>query len=260
MDSSFRLDELRRDSWLRGLVYEPQMPSTNDLALRLAADAALGAPTLVLTAQQTAGRGRGVNRWWSAPGALTCSVVIDLPASLPVLRRSQLALVAGLAVRQAVAQQAGVVAWVKWPNDVYVDRRKVGGILIETSASRPTRAVIGIGINVNNSLAEAPLDVQGRAAALVDLAGRPLDLTNMLTLVLRRLSAEIQAWVDDEKVLSERWGPHCFLTGRAVQIEGNGTRIVGRCLGISPTGALLLQTSEGVVPCIAGVVARFDEI
>ena len=77
-DNPNRLDVARIEAVasLRGVVYRDRTPSTNDLAIDLAADQALVTPTMVLAGEQTAGRGRGANRWWSAPGALTFSLVV----------------------------------------------------------------------------------------------------------------------------------------------------------------------------------------
>lgn len=296
--NAYRIDELARHPWLRAFHYFPSLASTNDWALRHGAEthrvfaasqsaamdgavavkpagrpgieAASGLrPVLVLAGEQTAGRGRGANRWWSATGALTFSLILELPEWLPPDRRSELALVAGLAVRQAVASaiDGAQAALVKWPNDVYVGERKVAGILIETAAAKPPRIVVGIGLNVNNSLANAPSDVRARAAALIDVtAGQARDRTDILLSLLDALRAELTLWLELASTsgaanwTAERWRPHCFLTGRTVRIEAAGRAITGRCLGVSSEGELQVQTESGVVACRSGVVASFDSV
>lgn len=258
MSDPFCTETLRKNGWLRHVVYAPSLPSTNDLALALAADRSLDSPALVVTAEQTAGRGRGANRWWSAPGALTFSLVLDLPESLNIAGRSQLALVAGLGIRDAVARWSPSSPQVKWPNDVYVGRQKISGILIEASAARPLRAVVGVGVNVNNSLAAAPDEVRRRASSLCDLRGDSLDIAEVLAASLDCVRQRLESWLTATDSLAEHWAPHCLLTGRAVAIESGSQRIEGRCLGIGRSGELRVQTLAGLATCMSGVVASFE--
>jgi BirA family biotin operon repressor/biotin-[acetyl-CoA-carboxylase] ligase len=310
--NSYRIGDLERHPWLRAVRYFPSLASTNDWALRNGAEpfstdavnsACVGGgddirsrlrdpvgmvnetdlvtrPILVLTGEQTAGRGRDANRWWSATGSLTFSLILQLPDWLPPSRRSELALVAGLAVRHAVAAHTGGPAHVKWPNDVYVGERKIAGILIETAANWPPRIVVGIGLNVNNSLAEAPPDVRARATSIIDiLTGQLSDRTGVLLSLLEAMRTEIFHWLNAAYLsiadasnsseatelattqwIAERWNPHCFLSGRTVRIESAGRVLIGRCLGVSNAGELQVLTETGVVTCRSGVVASFDSL
>ncbi|MFM7072462.1 MAG: biotin--[acetyl-CoA-carboxylase] ligase [Planctomycetota bacterium] len=309
---TYRLGDLDRHPWLRAVHYFPRLASTNDWALQYsgepfstpaaasngdsvcdhvgsrhgeAADREIEIerairPVLVLTGEQTAGRGRGANRWWSATGSLTFSLILRLPNWLPPNRRSELALVAGLAVRHTVAAHTGGPAQVKWPNDVYVGERKIAGILIETAATRPPRIVVGIGLNVNNSLADAPSDVRARATSIIDIVeGRLSDRTGVLLSLLESMRSEMLHWLNAENVsntdspdsqedasraasrwIAERWQPHCFLSGRTVRVESAGRVVTGRCLGVSNAGELQVFTEAGVVACRSGVVASFDSL
>lgn len=310
--NSYRIGDLERHPWLRAVRYFPSLASTNDWALRNGAEAfSTGAattdgvgggddvrsrlrgsaaianeidsvtrPILVVTGEQTAGRGRGANRWWSATGSLTFSLIMQLPDWLPPSRRSELALVAGLAVRHAVTAQTEGPAHVKWPNDVYVGERKIAGILIETAANWPPRIVVGIGLNVNNSLADAPLDVRARATSIIDiLTGQLSDRTGVLLSLLEALRSELIYWLHAVSLsitdasscpedtglataqwIAERWNPHCFLSGRTVRIESAGRVLTGRCLGVSNAGELKVLTETGIVACRSGVVASFDSV
>lgn len=250
--------KLRQNGWVQHIVYAPSMPSTNDFALGLAADRSLATPALVATTAQTAGRGRGANRWWSAPGSLTFSLILDLPESLDAACRSQLALVAGLGIRDAVARWTPGSPQVKWPNDVYLDHRKISGILIEASAARPLRAVVGVGVNVNNSLAAAPAEVRQRATSLCDLLGHSVEIADVLAATLEHFHRRLDRWLAAPESLADDWSPHCLLTGRAVAIESGGQRIEGRCEGIGRSGELRVQTLSGLTTCMSGVVASFD--
>src|SRR5262249_38308999 len=132
--------------------YHESIGSTSDRAMEIGALDETALPLLVVAEQQTAGRGRGADRWWSAKRALTVSLVLDAPHDrLPADRWPQVALLAGVAVCEALQGLAPRAELrVKWPNDVYLADGKVGGILCESIAGMSDRLVVGIGVNVNN--------------------------------------------------------------------------------------------------------------
>ena len=254
--TSFDLERIRASDLLAQFEFHHELGSTNDRGLELAAEPAARFPALVLAGRQTSGRGRRTNRWWSGDGALTFSLVIDADAAgigsrdFPLI---SLATALGLAaVLQSLIPSADT--GLKWPNDVYLSQRKVCGILVEISGQAPSRPVLGIGMNVNNSLADAPDEVRERAVSLCDTAGTPLDLTQVLLLatesVLRETSQLGLGAVD----LRSRWEPFCMLRGRSVRLDMGVQRVAGLCLGIDDQGALLVQSETGVQRCLAGVV------
>ena len=129
----FDLDRIQASGVVREVEFHEEIGSTNDRAAELACGGQLECPVLVLAAHQTGGRGRASNRWWSAPGALTFSLVLDAHhVGLPDQRWPQIALAAGAAVGEAIEKtipQAAVR--LKWPNDVYLAGKKTCGILVE---------------------------------------------------------------------------------------------------------------------------------
>src|SRR5207248_8273542 len=127
--SAFELARLRRELKPFRLHFFPRLRSTSDHAAALRKRGKLFAPAVVLTANQTAGRGRGTNTWWSGPGSLTVTFVFPVEAHLAP---HQIPLIAGLAVRDAVADLTGDTSIsLKWPNDVVHDDRKLAGLLCE---------------------------------------------------------------------------------------------------------------------------------
>ena len=206
--------------------------STNQRARELAA---AGAPhgTLVTAARQTAGRGRQGRTWVDQPGrALLLSVVVRRLDPLLSLR-------AGL----AVADVAGAAARVKWPNDVWIDGRKVAGVLVE---GRPQEgwAVIGIGLNV-------AVDVAGLAPELRDIAGSlgrdPAELEATLGALLRSLAERLTQ--PPEVVLGELRERDALLGAPVRWATGEGTGA-----GIDDSGALRVSTARGVVALDSGEV------
>jgi BirA family transcriptional regulator, biotin operon repressor / biotin---[acetyl-CoA-carboxylase] ligase len=209
----------------RPRVHHRLTDSTNERARVLAS---LGARhgTLVTADEQTAGRGRQGREWVAAPGsALLMSVVLRSPAdALP------------LAAAVALCEALPVDAAIKWPNDVWVDRRKVAGILVE---ARPQEgwAVLGIGVNVRDAPALEGVTSLGGAIGAEELLSRVLvALERWLS---RPLPEVLGAWRSRDALLGEtvRWK------------DGSGEGA-----GIDEGGALLVDTDSGRVALQAGEV------
>jgi BirA family biotin operon repressor/biotin-[acetyl-CoA-carboxylase] ligase len=267
----FDAAHLKSRTFVRTVEIHDDLPSTNDRALDLASGAP-ALPALIVALRQTAGRGRGVNRWWAADGALTFSLVLEPDqATLPMSRWPELSLTAGGAVCTALLELLpGADLRLKWPNDVYLTGRKVCGILVEVHAverradrrSAPRaahqRVVVGVGINVNNSLADAPEDVRRRATSLIDVAEQHFPLTDVLVAVLRQFDVDVQLLAAGDTRLRDRWRRLCLLSGRSVALHDGTRSIAGTCLGIDDDGALLLQTEAGPRRFFGGVVEAFE--
>ncbi|MGH2614183.1 MAG: biotin--[acetyl-CoA-carboxylase] ligase [Thermomicrobiales bacterium] len=162
-------------TWDRGwLIHRyDRVTSTMDVA---AQHARFGAPdrTVVVTDEQTHGRGRGGRTWHSPPGdSLACTLLLRPPVSPD--RLSALPLVTGVAVAEAIEQVAGIPARLKWPNDVWIgtdpDRRKVAGILMTSSLMKGAvdHVLVGIGINVRGQHADLPPGATSIVAATTAL-------------------------------------------------------------------------------------------
>jgi BirA family biotin operon repressor/biotin-[acetyl-CoA-carboxylase] ligase len=202
--------------------------STNDIARALVAD---GTPsgTVVTASAQTAGRGRH-GRVWSAPAdkALLFSAVLAplraehalLPLAVPV------------AACEAIESLAPVECRIKWPNDIWIDERKVAGILIE--ARPPEWAVIGIGVNVAIAPDEFPADVRWPATSV----GHGVGLDALRLALCERLDEWCAA---SPAVAVAAFRDRDALTGRAVEWE----RGSGRAAGIAEDGNLLVELEDG---------------
>ncbi len=281
----FQLPRILRSGLVKNVDFHESMGSTNDRAIELAARDELPLPLLVLTARQTAGRGRGASRWASAPGALTFSLLLEaVTHHLPPENRPRVALVAGLAVCEALEPLSPRADWrVKWPNDVFANGGKLCGILCESAPSDSRRLIVGIGINVNNSVVagtQGPGDrSQGPGArsqgpgdrsqdtgellrgavALVDLDGMARDLTEVLLSVLDRFElrwSELVAGKFTE--LASAYRRRCFLTGQTITVNTGSERLVGICRGIDNRGALVLATEAGPRTIVAGSIDTWE--
>ena len=251
----FRWDELAAATFVRRIEFRPETGSTNDDALK---SAALDRPTplLVIADAQTGGRGRGRNQWWAKDGALTFSLVVD-PAAFGIEqpRWPLLSLAAALAVADTLGEcAAGCHIGLKWPNDLQLNRKKVCGILVETLPGRSDRLVIGIGLNVQNSLQEAPVELRDIATSVVDETGFEWELTDVLSQLLQCLEERLKRLGANEIPLQTEWARHCVLTGRRVSLEAAGQRVEGMCRGIDANGAILLEDGGQTKSWFGGVV------
>jgi BirA family transcriptional regulator, biotin operon repressor / biotin---[acetyl-CoA-carboxylase] ligase len=255
----FDLPRITKSGLVHHVDYHETLGSTSDRALDLATRGELPLPLLVLTERQTGGRGRGTNRWWSPPGALTFSLVLEATAdTLPPETRSRVALVAGLAVCEALAPLVPRAEWrVKWPNDVFANGGKLCGILCESAPGHSDRLIVGIGINVNNRMENAA--VTSAAGALVDLDGRTRDLTEVLLAVLDRFDFH---WEELRTrgfaALAAVYRERCLLTGKTLTVTSGDERIVGLCRGIDDRGGLVLATESGQRSIVAGSIDAWE--
>ncbi len=255
------LEKITGDSFIEFVEYHPVLESTNALAIELRDDLIRRAPALVLTDEQTAGKGRGANIWWSAGGALTFSVVLDAERDGPSPeKRSLVALASGLAVCELVSELiTDRQVHTKWPNDVLVADHKISGILTEQHATDLGNVlIIGIGINVNNSLATAPHDVQQRGSSVFDMTGVSHDLTSVLCRLLRQLESSLALLRQDSIALVHKFADHHRLTGSQVTVDTPQGILAGTCVGIAGNGALRLQNADTTREIIAGSVLSFE--
>jgi BirA family transcriptional regulator, biotin operon repressor / biotin---[acetyl-CoA-carboxylase] ligase len=200
--------------------------STNERARELAAEGAAHG-TLVTAGEQTAGRGRQGRSWTAAPGeALLMSIVVrDLEP-----RHALLPLMAALAVCNAAEAVGDVTCEIKWPNDVWVDRRKLSGILVE---ARPAAGWAIVGIGLNTGVREFPEELRTTATTL-QLTSPDVALPPLLSALDRWLAA------DQDDVLTT-WRARDALLGSTVRWQdGEGT-----ARGVDDTGSLLVETATG---------------
>jgi BirA family biotin operon repressor/biotin-[acetyl-CoA-carboxylase] ligase len=236
------------------IIFLASTPSTNDVASGLiAAGDAEGA--VIIADAQTAGRGRRGHTWVSPPGSGLYVSVVVTPARAPADGQRAMMLItlaAGVALAEAIESAAGLRVDLKWPNDLYSSRRKLGGILAEGVADA---VVLGYGINV--AAAAFPPDLASRATSIELEAGRPID--------------RARVFADSLAALGRRYDD--LLTGRfdAILDEwrrrspgGVGARVswttpsgpqVGITAGIDDRGALLVDVDGRLERIVAGEVA-----
>lgn len=241
---------------LRGPIhYHETLPSTNDLAKELGAQ---GSPhgTLVVAEGQTRGRGRLGRDWLSPPGAgLYVSLLLRPP--LPPWEMPQLTLTAAVAVTRALIRAAGVTPGIKWPNDLLLHGKKVGGILteMETESDQIRHLVVGLGLNVNT--AAFPAELQDLATSLALETGRAFSRLKILQAWLEEFETLYESFLNREfPAILEEWQTYAVTLGRTVTVRQGPLTFKGLALEVAPDGALLVQTPEGeIVRVTSGEIA-----
>jgi len=243
--------------------------STNaDLLAAARAGAAEG--TVLVAEAQTAARGRMGRRWASPPRAgLTFSVLLR-PDGVPAALLGWLPLLAGVAAAASVHAVAAVDATLKWPNDVLVGERKLGGILAERAG---TAVVVGIGINVWQARADLPPDAAATSLALAagaGIVGQAVDARGtglrerLLAGLLDELGRWYESWRDqaspgdaDACGLRQEYVRRCATIGREVTVTMPGTEgVTGTATGVDGAGRLEVRTPSGLAAVTAGDVVH----
>lgn len=249
-------EALRGHPLVSTLEWHQELGSTNDRAKQLVASG-VALPTLVYAERQTAGRGRGANRWWSADGALTFSLIVDTRTyEIAPEQQGIVSLATAVAILEAVNTVTGLAARYKWPNDVFLDGKKLAGVLIESP--RPGQLVIGVGINANNRFHTAPDEVRDRAVSLADRAGQPIDTEALLLAFLDSMAACLPLIAMKPSELVDAARSACLLTGRTLTIADGDRKATGICRGLDEVGSIRLEAEGRITAFVAGTIEAAD--
>lgn len=236
--------------------------STNDLARRLAAGGAVPG-TLVVADAQTTGRGR-VGRPWDSPRGLGLWLSMIAPAPTGAASAGSLPLRVGVAIARALdpVLAAGLVG-IKWPNDLVIGGRKMGGILCEGAWEGRVAGpvVVGVGLNVLQTEAELPPAVRGSAVSLSMAAGRPITRLGVADAVVPALLAALMETSPPRRDLEEQLERRDVLRGGPVAVTepASGAPLLsGMAMGIAPDGGLLVRDPRGVLRTVSSGTVRLS--
>ena len=202
--------------------------------------------SVVVADEQTAGRGR-MGQTWFSPRGQALYVSILLRPTLTLQQASWLTMLAALAVLDTV-DEVGAHATIKWLNDINLNSRKVCGILVETSitANKLDYAVLGIGLNVNTDFALAPPDVRQRATSLKQELGTEFDREAILHSLLKNLAARYNQLQRGQHGIATEYAQHVETLGQPVRMQAGAEIIGGIATSVDEWGALQIQTSAGL--------------
>jgi BirA family biotin operon repressor/biotin-[acetyl-CoA-carboxylase] ligase len=231
--------------------------STNRVAMELGY---AGEPegAVILAEEQTAGRGRSGRSWHSERGAGLYVTLLLRPRLSPV-QAPLLTMLAGLSAHSAIQAQTGLSAELKWPNDILMDGKKVGGILTEMHAE-PTQVrfvIVGIGINTNQE--KFPHDIASLATSLRKESGRTHSRLELLVRLLNEFESDYNRFLrEGARYVVDRFERvSSFASGKRVRVETGFETYFGTTAGLTSDGLLQVKREEGpVTMVVAGDVTE----
>jgi BirA family biotin operon repressor/biotin-[acetyl-CoA-carboxylase] ligase len=245
LDPKAIISKLGASLFAQNLVFHRSLDSTNTLAKELAAQ---GAPegTLVLAEEQSAGRGR-MGRHWVSPGYANLLFSLLLR---PRIHKDQVfvtTMILALATIKAVKSRTGLTSAIKWPNDIFVRGKKLGGILTEFSLRQEEidYVVVGLGLNVNWSPHRTE-EASRLATSILAETGSRISRNDLLVTLLRIFEPYygevLSGQIDD---FYKTWNEASMIIGRNVEIVTPVEKTHGRALRIDRSGALIIEDDTG---------------
>lgn len=238
------LSDTLRPLGLSAWRYLPVTGSTNDDALAWAREGALDW-SLVVADAQTAGRGRGGRRWVTEPGCGLAFSLVVRPSPAEIQFFPRFTALAALGLISALSD-LGVVAELKWPNDVLLGRKKVAGVLVEADwqDGQVSAVVVGMGVNVAPGSIPQIRSLRYPATAVETALGRPVDRWALLRDILSAMR-DYRASLTEESFV-DAWNTHLAFREEAVRIQmsESGSQCV-KVVGVSADGQLVLEHETG---------------
>jgi len=224
------------------LIYVPECHSTNSLLNDLNDSSRLPEGTVLITDRQTAGRGQRGNTWDTAPGKnLTFSVLL-CPSFLNVQDQFRLNMAVSLAIIGSLRFFVPEIK-LKWPNDIFVDERKIGGILIENQIQGTflSNSIVGIGLNINQE--EFSL---ATATSIYRISGQLTDLNMMFQRLIESLEGEyLDLRTGRAAQLKSRYLKSLYKFNEAHRFESSGENFTGSIFDVDDSGRLCVETIGG---------------
>ncbi len=251
----------RRFARVHNLIFIATTPSTNDIGKaiveRMLAESEEIRLTVIVSGEQTAGRGRSGRTWTPLPGALAVSAIVPWPEGPG---RVRLPVETGILLARGLSAAFGIDVKLKWPNDLLVSRRKLGGILVEARSNDEGEgwAVVGVGLNVRGKRADLAIRSLADATSLEDCGVAPTllegdaPLESVLSIFDEGLGEPPEGALPDAFAAVSAHAPGDVLAVR------DGDRVCrGAFAGVTPEGFLRLATETGDETLVSGDVVLF---
>ena len=224
-----------------------EIDSTNNYAKKIASEGCAHG-TVVVADRQTMGRGR-IGRQWQSDSAdgLWFSIVVrpELePENIQVIT-----LATSVAVVEAIKETQGIICGIKWPNDIILDGRKLGGILTELSAEpgHVNYVVVGIGINVNQDLEHFDYEIRQKAVSLKMYDNKPVQRSKLLGSILTSFEKLYKSvLLGKNKDIIDKWTEYSVTIGKEVKVAYRNVEYIGTAQSIAADGRHIVKCKDGV--------------
>jgi len=233
--------------WKDIFVYD-RVSSTNELAMSLAIKDALQANSVIIADSQEKGKGRLGRKWVSPPGK-NIYMSIAFNPKLATRDATMLTLLAAVACAHAIKKISGLPVRIKWPNDLVLSGKKLGGILTEIRADidKVTLAVIGIGINTNMGRGDFTAEISSIATSVQEESGKNCPRNDLIIELLKQFEHFYRVLIKNGKYpLLDEWRAFSSTIGKYIKVAIGDETVVGFAEDIDDNGMLILKLESGL--------------
>ncbi len=220
--------------------------STNDVAAEYAKAGRANDGVVILTEQQSSGRGRRGNKWMGGTGKslMLSTLIFDARLTKPMMT-----LASAVAVAKTIEKFGAVKCGIKWPNDIIVGKKKMGGILLESFSKNNSENnyILGIGINCCQKQDDFDKEIAETATSIEIESKRNCDRNVLAAKLLNNLEKWLQYAKHDAEAVLTSWKQFSRLLGKRVRLKCDRKEFVGICTGIDPVEGLILRLERGGV-------------
>ncbi len=248
--------ELRDVKLITGIEHFDSIDSTNTYAKQLAAAGAKEG-TLVISDEQTKGRGR-LGRDWTSPKGTGIWMSLVLRPDIEPMHAAKMTQIAAAAMNAAIVEVTGLDAGIKWPNDIIVNKRKTCGILTEMSAELNTVSYVVVGIGVNVNVDVFPEDIRDKATSLKIETGEAIRRQDIVVAFARAFETFYHAYINENNfgLTLEYCKNNSVTIGQRVRIIHRSETLFGDAVDLNDDGELLVRFDNGEVkPVFYGEVS-----
>jgi len=199
--------------------------------------------TIVIAARQSSGRGRAGRTWLSPKGGIYLSIILKPDINSYLL--SEITTVTSVAVLRTLKGLTGMDIKIKWPNDIIISGKKLGGILAEKTKSY---VIVGIGINVNNDVSDIQIPNGYRAISISDVSGRDADIQKITKILIKEFSIIYEQFkITKLKNIIDEYRAHSSVAGQWLKVSMSDCELEGKAVDIGPHGELIIKDSDGKI-------------
>ena len=242
-DQKWIQSQLRAEHIGREIIVHDSVDSTNNIAKNLVNQSGKEG-TVILADCQTQGKGRS-GRIWHSEEKVGIYLSVLLKPSLPLEEVSQITLVAGVALAKTINEFSRVRAYLKWPNDILLNGKKVAGILTENyQGNIHSGIILGIGINVNHS--HFPVSLQHIATSIAMENGEIFERLPLISFLINHLEQEYRCFLDDGiSPIVDHWNLNSDMFGKQISINHGNQTFSGTAMKLNDQGHLVMLMDDG---------------
>ncbi len=228
----------------KNIEYYPKTESTNIDAWELIKSEEIINGTIIITDNQFQGQGRNGHSWFMGPGK-GIAISIILTDKIDKNKALLIPLVTGIGLIKAL-KSFEIKASLKWPNDIFVKEKKLGGILCESKLSKNSvdQLVIGIGLNINEIEADFPKELKSSATSCRMITEKPLQREIIIAKILYHIESQLKMIKDDTRALVNIWESYCNHINKPISFYFNKKKLDGVFIGLDPSGQAIIETNK----------------